>query len=380
MTNAVNDRIDSPEIAAGKVAVVVPTYNEAENIGILIERLEALREKLSIIVVDDNSRDGTAEIAANLNKRWGNVFILRRQGKLGIGSAIRDGMRQALSMDDCQYVVTMDADLSHNPDDIPGLLKLAREGQADLIQGSRYIKNGGVIGWDFRRKLLSRTANLIGKILFGLPNEVTTYFRVYNRRSAAVVVDKVKADKYEFAVASALAIKDEGLTIKESPIVFVNRTRGKSKLKTADLVNWFSVISKIFLTRQIERFNIRMFFKFCVVGGSGVLVNSGLLWFLTERLGLFYVVSASLSIETSILTNFVLNDVWTFRGKRKKDSKAASRLLKYNAVCLAGAGLNLGILILLVQGFGVHYLIANLCGIAAATIWNYAASIKWAWR
>ncbi len=362
------------------IAIVVPTYNEAENIGVLVERLEALQENLAIIIVDDKSPDGTAEIADKLNQRLGNIFVLRRPGKLGIGSAIRDGMKKALSMADCQYVVTMDADLSHNPDDIPGLLKMAREGQVDLIQGSRYIKGGGVVGWNLRRKLQSRVANLIGKLLFGLPNEVTTYFRVYTRKSADIVANHVKADKYEFAIASALAIKDRGLVIRESPIVFINRTRGKSKLKTSDVFNWLTMIIRIFLIRQLDKIDLKRLFKFLLVGGSGVLVNMGLLWILTESFGLFYVLSGAVSIETSILTNFVLNDLWTFRGRNNTGNNIVLRALKYNLVCGVGAGLNLGILTLLTQGFGVHYLISNLFGIATAALWNYGGSIKWAWR
>ncbi|RLC68602.1 MAG: hypothetical protein DRI26_09960, partial [Chloroflexi bacterium] len=253
------------------IYIVIPTYNEAENIISLIDKLEALEGDYRIIIVDDNSPDGTAEIVAELGQRWGNILVHRRPGKLGIGSAIREGMERALSFPDCQNVVTMDADLSHNPQDIPRLLKAAEEEDVGLIQGSRYIKGGGIIGWNFRRKLQSRIANLITKLLFGLPNEVTTYFRVYSRESAKVVVERVSTHKYEFAVASALAIKDHGLKIREVPIVFVNRTQGKSKLKTSDALVWLALIFKMFLSRQLNRVDLVRFLKFCLVGGSGIL-------------------------------------------------------------------------------------------------------------
>jgi len=307
-------------------------------------------------------------------------MLHRRPGKLGIGSAIREGMERALSFLDCHYIVTMDADLSHNPEDLPLLLKAAKEGDADLIQGSRYIKGGRIIGWNFRRKLQSRMANLMCRLFFGLPNEVTTYFRVYTRESAQIVVEKVHSQKYEFAVASALAIKDHGLKIKEVPIVFVDRTQGKSKLKTSDTLVWLALIFKMFLSRQLYGGGFKTFLKFCLVGGSGILVNMGLLWMLTEFLGLLYVLSAAVSIETSILTNFILNDVWTFRERRHLRSNIMARALKYNLICVVGLALNLGILTLLTEAFGMYYLISNLFGIAAATLWNYGGSTKWAWK
>jgi dolichol-phosphate mannosyltransferase len=363
-----------------EVSIVIPTYNEVENIRNLIEKLVALDGDLGIVVVDDNSPDGTAETVEELAQKWGSIVLHRRQGKLGIGSAIREGMERALSFLECHYIVTMDADFSHNPEDLPALLEAAKEGDADLIQGSRYIKGGGVVGWNFRRKLQSRVANLIGKLLFSLPNEVTTYFRVYTRESAKIVVDKVSANKYEFAVASALAIKDHGLKIKEVPIVFVNRTQGRSKLKASDTLVWLAIILRIFVSRQLSKIDLMRFFKFCLVGGSGILVNMGLLWILTEYLGLFYVLSAAVSIETSILTNFTLNDLWTFRDRRHLGSNIAKRALKYNLTCGVGVALNLGILTLLTEVFGVYYLISNLFGIAAATLWNYGGSTKWAWK
>lgn len=363
-----------------KVSIVIPTYNEAKNIKSLIEKLEALEGDFGIIFVDDNSPDGTAEIVEEIGQRWGNIKVHRRPGKLGIGSAIREGLERALSFPDCHYVVTMDADLSHDPQDIPRLLSAAEGGSADLIQGSRYMKGGRIIGWSFRRKLQSRVANLICRLLFGLPHEVTTFFRVYTRESAQIVVEKIRADKYEFAVGSALAVKDHGLKIKEVPVVFVNRIWGKSKLKTSDVLVWLAVIFKMFLSRQLHRGELRRFLKFCLVGALGVVVNVGLLWLLTEFLGLFYVLSAAVSIETSILFNFALNDLWTFRDRRQLGSNTLARALKYNLTCALGVGINLGILALLTEVFGVYYIISNLIGIAGATLWNFTISTLWTWR
>lgn len=367
-----------------KTIIVIPTYNEAENITNLIEQLEALDGDFGIIIVDDNSPDGTAEMVEEMGKRWGNIEVHRRPGKLGIGSAIREGMGKALSDPDCRYVITMDADLSHKPQDIPKLLTAAEAGEAGMIQGSRYIKGGGIIGWGFIRKLQSRVANTLCGLLFGLPREVTTYFRAYTRESAQVVVDEALADKYEFAVRSALAVKDHGIKITEVPIVFVNRTLGKSKLKPTDVLVWFAVLLKMFLARQMRRLESGRFLKFCIVGLTGVGVNEGLFALLTsdrvwgEQSAVYY--AGVIAIETSIITNFILNDLWTFRDRRKSAGGTLSRLLKYNLTCAVGVGVNLGIFSLFYEVFDVHKLVSWLIGIAAAVLWNYGGSTLWAWK
>ena len=363
-----------------KTIIVVPTYNEAENIENLIEQLESLDGDFGIVVVDDNSPDGTAQMVEEMGRRWGNIEVHRRPGKLGIGSAIREGMAKALSYPDCQYVITMDADLSHNPQDIPKLLTAAEAGDAGMIQGSRYIKGGGIIGWNFIRKLQSRVANTLCGLLFGLPREVTTYFRAYTRESAQVAVDEALADKYEFAVRSALAVKDHGIKITEVPIVFVNRTQGKSKLKPLDVVVWFFVIIRLFIPRLLCRPGSGRLLKFCMVGLTGLGVDNGILWLLTEQAGLFYIISAVIATEVAIITNFILNDNWTFRDRKKLGSKLITRLLKYNITYAIGVGVKLGMLTLLTEVFGLYYIISNIIGIVTVFLWNYGGSTLWAWR
>ena len=228
-----------------EVSIVIPTYNEAENISNLIGMLEALKGDFKIIIVDDNSLDGTAEIANNLNQNYGNIVVHSRPSKMGIGSAIYDGMQLALSFPNCQYIVTMDADLSHDPKDVPRLLKVAEEAGVDLIQGSRYVEGGKIIGWGLYRRLQSRVANLLCKLLFGLPNEVTTYFRVYSRKCAEIVVNNVDASKYEFAIATALVIKDYGLKIKEVPVRWHHKDATSKVRPLRDGINSFLSLLKI---------------------------------------------------------------------------------------------------------------------------------------
>ncbi len=236
-----------------KVCMVIPTYNEAENLPKLVDALEEelQKEDFKIIVVDDNSPDGTAEIAKKLNERYGNIIIHRRPSKLGIGSAIRDGLKVALSFPDCEHVVTMDADLSHNPKDVRRLLSEAED--ADLVQGSRYMKGGEVIGWSSFRSAVSYAANLFCRLLFRTQlHEHTSNFRVYSRRCSETIIAHLHCEHYEWFIGSILLAKHHAYRIKEVPIIFINRIHGKSKLKITDVLKWVTYIGKAFLERSLS--------------------------------------------------------------------------------------------------------------------------------
>jgi len=230
-----------------EVCVIVPTYEEADNLPKLAEEIEKViqKDQLTLIVVDDNSPDGTADVAENLNMRYGNIIVHRRPSKLGIGSAIHDGIKIALSFPSCSHIVTMDGDLSHDPKDLPSLLRRAEE--ADLIQGSRYIKGGRIVGWSFSRRAVSRIANLCCKFLLrtGL-YEHTTLFRVYSRECAETIVKNVHCDRYEWAIGSILVTKRQNYRIREAPITFTCRASGKSKLRPRDVLLWGSYVARMF--------------------------------------------------------------------------------------------------------------------------------------
>lgn len=232
--------------------IIIPTYNESENIANLIKALEKeMKRDFNIIIVDDNSPDGTAKIAESLNDTFGNIIIHQRSGKLGIGSAVIAGMKVALSYNNFKYIATMDADFSHDPKDITRLLMAAKD--ADLIQGSRYMNGGRIIGWDLYRKMLSSGGNLMCRTLFRTGvREQTTYFRIYSREVAEVIVDNINTSGFEFGITSMLEAKDRGYKIKEVPITFVNRTNGKSKLKFANVLRWNYVIMKLFIHRCLK--------------------------------------------------------------------------------------------------------------------------------
>jgi dolichol-phosphate mannosyltransferase len=208
---------------------VIPTYNESENIKMLIERLETLKQYISnIIIVDDGSADGTESVATSSNAIYSDISVLQRGSKLGFGSAIRDGLREALKNNDAERFLQMDADLSHDPSYLPSMF----DEKADIVIGSRYAHGGGTKGWTLFRRMSSRTAGLLASILLRLPaKDPTAGFKIYSRNAAQLIVDETKENKSmgAFEIETIYVAKEHGLKVAEVPINFVNRKKGASK-------------------------------------------------------------------------------------------------------------------------------------------------------
>jgi dolichol-phosphate mannosyltransferase len=210
--------------------VIIPTYNERENIDGLLDRLLALPYGLEVLVVDDASPDGTGERVAERAARDPRVHLLRRAGKLGLGSAYRDGFRFALDRG-AEFVFEMDADFSHDPASIGEFLAAAE--QADVVLGSRYLEGRvTVVNWPLSRLFLSYFANVYTRWVTGLPvNDATGGFKCFRRRAlAGIRLDKVRSDGYAFQIEMSFKCWRRGFTIHEIPIVFVDRRAGVSKM------------------------------------------------------------------------------------------------------------------------------------------------------
>jgi len=209
--------------------VIIPTYNERDNLKPLAERVLGLGLPLDIVFVDDGSPDGTGELADELARSHRQVSVIHRRGKLGYASAVIEGFRAAF-MKDYAWILQMDADLSHDPAAIPGMLQAAAE--YDLVLGSRYIGGVRVINWEMRRVLLSWMANVYVRTITGLPTQdVTTGFRCY-RRSAVERLDlgHLKANGYAFQIEMAHRVWKTGGRLTEVPIIFYGREKGMSKM------------------------------------------------------------------------------------------------------------------------------------------------------
>ncbi len=231
-----------------EVGVLLPTYREEENIENLIHEIENLKFKTSILVIDDSSPDKTAEKVLNLQKEYGNILLYNRPKKLGLGSAITDGFKIFLNLPHVpKYVITMDADYSHNPQVIPQLVSTMKNGCGITI-GSRYIKGGEIRGWPLTRKVISRTANAIAQFCFNLDlHDCTSGFRCYSTDFLKVVISSLHSQTYEIQIETIRQASIRDFKVNESPICFVNRKRGKSKLTSVEFKSYLSYILKVLL-------------------------------------------------------------------------------------------------------------------------------------
>jgi dolichol-phosphate mannosyltransferase len=209
--------------------VIVPTYNERENIPTLLDRLLALPYGLDVLVVDDNSPDGTGAYVAERKQSETRVHLLQRPGKLGLGSAYVAGFRYALA-NGAQLVFEMDADFSHDPEAIASFLAAIEN--ADVVLGSRYLHGVTVVHWPLKRLILSYTANLYTRLVTGLPvRDATGGFKCFRRRALeAINLDQVKSDGYAFQIEMSYKCWRKGFRIVEIPITFVDRRAGVSKM------------------------------------------------------------------------------------------------------------------------------------------------------
>jgi dolichol-phosphate mannosyltransferase len=215
--------------------VIIPTYNEADNIEQVIDLVLAQPTPISILVVDDNSTDGTADLVrAKRDEAPDRVDLIERGGKLGLGTAYLRGFRYALARD-FSYICEMDADLSHDPDDLPRLIETVREGEADLAIGSRYVGGVRVIDWPLPRLVLSYAAGIYTRTITRMPiSDVTAGFKCFHRRVLeALPLDRVNSDGYAFQVEMHYRTWRAGFTIEEVPVIFTERTEGQSKMSRA---------------------------------------------------------------------------------------------------------------------------------------------------
>lgn len=231
-------------------SVILPTYNESENLPLMISMLNAVFQKSSlsyeVIVVDDNSPDGTLQIAEKLQGIYGkeNIVILSRPGKLGLGSAYLDGLQLCRG----DFVFLMDADMSHHPQHIPQFIKKQTEGNFDIVTGTRYAQGGGTAGWDFKRVLASRGANLLATLLLQPQiSDLTGSFRLYKKTVLQDLMRAVKGRAYVFQMEVIVRAKYRGCSIAEVPIVFVDRLYGESKLGANEIVSYLKGLWSLFM-------------------------------------------------------------------------------------------------------------------------------------
>jgi len=228
-----------------ELRVILPTYCEAGNIEEIIREIEKLNLNLSILVIDD-SRMEQLTLVRKMQKEYGNIILLTRPRKIGFGTAIKDGFKLFLSLKNPpKYIITMDADHSHNPAEIPRLLAPVKYGGYSLCIGSRYCQGGTVKNWDLLRKVISKTANIIAKL--AIRAQITDYtsgLRCYSTTFVKNIENELHSKAYEIQVETIKQAHKRGFRIAEVPITFINRKKGKSKLSLHEICDFILYICK----------------------------------------------------------------------------------------------------------------------------------------
>ncbi|MBR8837202.1 MAG: glycosyltransferase [Stigonema ocellatum SAG 48.90 = DSM 106950] len=373
-------------------SLVVPTYKERDNIENVVRILSQLLDELmpgdyELIVVDDDSPDGTWEIAQSLMPEYPQMRVMRRQHERGLSSAVIRGWQAARG----QILGVIDGDLQHPPEVLMQLLRSIKEG-ADLAVASRHIEGGGVSSWSFTRRLLSRGAQLLGliilpRVLGRVSDPMSGYFMV--RRSCIVGLTL-----YPVGYKILLEVIGRGNVdqIAEVGYVFCERKEGESKVSWKQYVEYIYHLLRLRLatTRwgrfsQTIDFPISRFIRFGLVGLSGVFVDMAVLYLLSDPTTLALPLTRSKIVagEIAIFNNFLWNDAWTFADVAMRQQEWRQRLkrfLKFNMICLAGLVLNLLVLNLVFNFIIANPYIANLIAIAFATIWNFWVNLKLSWQ
>jgi dolichol-phosphate mannosyltransferase len=354
------------------ISIIIPTYNERDNIVPLVERLSRTlaNRDYEILLVDDNSKDGTMDIAAKLAEKY-PVKVLVRLSERGLATAVLHGFKYAKG----NIIGVMDADLQHPPEVNAALLKAIENG-ADMAVASRYVRGGGCPNWGLVRRIISKGALSLAHIFLPTTRKVKdpmSGFFMFKREG----IDRIEFKPIGYKILLEMLVMGNFQNVVEVPFIFEDRSSGRSKMKARQQIDYLKHIFSL-MRRKGELIRL---LKFISVGLSGVIVNEGILWLLTEFGGLRYYISSLIGIEASIISNFMLNDYFTFADRRTgKASSFISRMIKFNLTCATGAGIQYGLLLLFTSVVGLNYLLSNLIGIVVAFAWNYTLSLIWTWK
>jgi dolichol-phosphate mannosyltransferase len=369
-----------------KLSLVLPTYNEGDNIQSIIAILSQLLDgvipgQYELIIVDDNSPDLTWKIAAELLPTSPQLRVMRRITERGLSTAVIRGWQVARG----EILGVMDADLQHPPEILLQLLQEMERG-SDLAVASRHVEGGGVSQWSWVRRVLSRGAQMLGLIILPevigrLSDPMSGYFMV---RRQKIVGQTLSPIGYKILIEVAARGKIDW--IAEAGYVFRERQAGESKVTWKQYIEYIQHLLKLRLSRSA------VFIRFCLVGLTGVVVDLGIFYILRKVVGLGLTRSAILSAEVAIFNNFLWNDLWTFADISRRQvghRQRIKRFLKFNLVCLSGLVLQTLIVNIIYNFFRLNEglekivpidIVAKLIAIILVTFWNFWFNMKLSWR
>jgi dolichol-phosphate mannosyltransferase len=360
-------------VAGLELCVVVPTFNERDNVRVLVRELAAELEGIDweLIFVDDDSPDGTAQLVRELDLCRPRVRCLQRIGRRGLSTACTEGMLASSA----PYLAVMDGDLQHDPRILPAMLELLRSGAAELVVGSRYAEGGGTAGWDSKRVAVSRFATRLGRALVPMElRDPMSGFFMLRRPLLEEVVRNLSGLGFKILL-DIFASAGRAINFREVPYVFRTRQAGESKLDS--LVAWEYLM--LLADKLIGHWVPVRFLAFGAVGAAGVLVHLSVLNLAYLLLHARFVIAQGTATGVSIVFNYSVNNLLTYRDRRRRGLRWLTGLGSFVAACSVGAVANVSVASYLFDRH-FHWMLAAVGGIVAGAVWNYAVSSVYTWN
>ncbi|MBU6225659.1 MAG: glycosyltransferase [Burkholderiales bacterium] len=354
------------------LAVVIPTFNESLNVGVLIERLHTCLQGVSweAVFVDDDSPDGTVERLRELAATDHHVRCIRRVGRRGLSSACIEGMLSTSA----PFIAVMDADLQHDETLLPAMLSALRDESYDLVIGTRYMEGGSVGDWDDSRRNTSLLATTLSQRLLGLTiKDPMSGFFMLRRHVIEDAVYNLSSMGFKILVDLVVS-SPKTLKVKEIPFRFGLRLAGESKLDNRVAWDYLMLLAD----KTVGRYIPVQLLSFASVGALGVLVHLSILWSAMTLLAAPFVVAQTAAVLISMVFNFFLNNVLTYRDKQLHGWAWWGGLLKFMLACGIGAASNVGVASYIYSDWG-YWLFSGLAGILVGLMWNYVTTSLFVW-
>ena len=359
------------------ISIVIPTFNEVKNIIPLLNKIILLIKDLNyeIIIVDDDSPDGTSEEVTKFMKNNQRIKLITRIGRTGLSSAIKEGLIFARG----KYLLVLDGDGQHDPKFVLNMINEIMNNNSDLVIGSRFLSSSNLKGLSNRRSLCSKIANKVAR--FSLPSNysfITDYLSgcfCIKGDAIKILIKKIEINGFKF-LYELLSLSKGKLRISEVPLIFQERKYGDSKLDLAIIWDFFISILHNFTLRLIPRRAI----SFGLVGLSGVFVQLFITSFLTKIISLEFYNALPIAVLCAATSNFLINNQVTFRHNRLRGLRLFIGLLKFLVVASLPVIANIGITTAFYKYISADTLIAQLAGIAIVYAWNYLASSSFVWN
>jgi len=364
---------ESRVIAGPELTLVIPTLNERDNIGPLVDLLDAVLEAVSweVIFVDDDSPDGTAERIREIGRRDRRVRCLQRLGRRGLTTACIEGALAASAT----YIAVMDADMQHDENLLPQMLAMLKSGSADLVVGSRYVAGGGIGGLDAARANMTAVATRLSRIICKaeIADPMSGFFML-RRDVLEGALRRLSGQGFKILL-DILASSPRSLRVRELPYNFRERQHGESKLDT--LVAWEYMM--LIADKLIGHIVPVRFALFAFVGGIGLFIHMSVLWLGLSVAGAAFNLAQTSATILAMTANFFINNLFTYRDRRLRGLAVLRGLFTFYAICTLGAVANVGIAGYVFSRNEVWWL-AGLAGIVVGSVWNYAISSVFTWK